>query len=591
MIDRLTERLDARFTFVVGKGGVGKSTASGALALRWADAGRSVHLLSTDPAHSLGDLFGQTLRGRGPVRSVCHERLLLEELDAPARARSWLDQVREPVCELVDLGTYLDGDEVRAFVDGSLPGVDEVMAAQRLVELERAQESERIVVDTAPTGHLLRMLDAGAVLEGWSGALAAMAAKAGAVAAGLTRRRPRFAGEEVMERMRDDVDALVADVLKRADFVLVTRTDAVVGAEAGRLERALASRGCSVRARLVVGGSHRGDAAVPTFGVPRMRDARGCTGLRSWPGAGARADPDDPDRRDRAGQTAVLELLRGRELYLFVGKGGVGKTTCAAAFALALQDEHDVLLLGVDPAGSLGDVMGRPVAHAETRCAPSLWARELDPDGELTEFRRRYRERIRAVFERLGLRDTVALDRHVLESILEMAPSGVDEIFALDAILEETSGRRVLVVDTAPTGHLMRLLEMPELARSWTRALVRLLLRHRAILGIDDFAGQLLAFARRLEALIQMLADPGRVGTIVVTIDEPLPRLETDRLLAALRRSRTPVAAVLHNRRGAASRAASGRSTKVPRISAPLVEPPPVGSERLLDFFGGWSPA
>jgi arsenite-transporting ATPase len=113
---------------VVGKGGVGKSTASAALALALADRGARVHLLSTDPAHSLGDLFERRLAPGRPT-SVCGPGLMIEEMDTAGRSSAWLESVREPVSDLIDSGTYLDREDVAAFLDRSLPGVTEVLAS------------------------------------------------------------------------------------------------------------------------------------------------------------------------------------------------------------------------------------------------------------------------------------------------------------------------------------------------------------------------------------------------------------------------------------------------------------------------------
>ena len=597
--------LTQKFMFFVGKGGVGKSTSAAAIALRLADEGERVRLVSTDPAHSLGDVFRVSLQAGAPTASPCSPRLTLEEIDGVGRARAWLEGVRGPVAELIDLGTYLDRTDVAALLDHSMPGMDELMGALRLVELS-ALADERVVVDTAPTGHLLRMLDSGEVLDGWSQALAAMAAKAGAVAAGLTGRRVRFGGEEVIERLRSEVERFRASVLASADFVIVTRSGDVVAAETARLERALVERGCRVRARVSVmpDGAREGGndgrrepldastgAELTRVSVPWRWETVGCDALRSWGQTDSPPRPVEARSDAPRGGRTVLERLGSRDIYLFVGKGGVGKSTCAAAFAIAVGAERDVLLLGTDPAGSLGDVLDVAVGRAETSCAPGVVARELDAEAELEAFRRRYRDRIRAAFERLGLRDSAPLDRRVLESVIELAPSGIDEIFALDAILEEVTGLRVLVVDTAPTGHLLRLLEMPELARSWSRAVLKVLLKYRSALGLDDFATQLLAFVRRVEDLIRLLRDPERVGAVIVTLDERLPGLETDRLARSLHAAGVPLAAVVRNRSmaGVAASSTPLERNGAPTVLAPLVGPPPVGPDRLREFFDRWS--
>lgn len=593
MIDALLGHLSARFVFVVGKGGVGKSTCAAALALAMADRGRATHLLSTDPAHSIGDLFGLSLPTGESVRSDCSPRLTLEELDAIGRADRWVKGVRAAVAYLVDRGTYLDADDVHSLLDRALPGMDEVMGALRIVELAASGEGELTVIDTAPTGHTLRLLDCGSVLDGWVRALGAMADKAGAVALGLTGRRIRFEGEVVIEELRADVERFRKGVLPQSDFVVVTRDGDVVVAETRRLLDELGRRGHRVAALLHVGGGSGLDAGpVPLLRVPWGGDLVGCAGLRRW--GTASVSPRAPIDALAApwGQGCPLELIPPRPLTLFVGKGGVGKSTCAAAYALSLGAEHDILLLSSDPAGSLGDVLGRPVGPTEISIAARVAVRQLDADAELRGFRDRHRHQVRAVFERLGLESSAELDRRVLESIIDMAPPGVDEIFAIDAILDALDEGRLLVIDTAPTGHFLRLLSMPDTALSWARALIRILLKYRAVLSLDEVASDLLPFARSLERLIGLLGDPERAAAVVVTLDEALPRKETDRLVAALRARGTHVAAVLRNRSGESQvRAATGDGQAPPEISAAEIDPPPVGPERLLDFAAGWTRA
>jgi arsenite-transporting ATPase len=613
----LLEHLRSKSVLVVGKGGVGKSTTSAALALSLADRGETVHLLSTDPAHSLGDLFGQPLASGDPTPSACTSRLVVEELDATRYALEWIRSAREPVADLVHRGTYLDVEDVAALLDRSLPGMDELMGALRIADLATSDECDRLVVDAAPTGHLLRMLDAADVLDGWSDALAAMAEKAGAVASAMSGRSARFAGEDVIDQLRRRVEGF-RDVMRTgADIVVVTRRGEVVQAETRRLTDALRARGYTVSALVEVGDEgdvgdeveagdegDRRDAGrmVPSFRVPFLEDLTACEGLRRWglaearppaqTTAAAQAPAASAPRPASAAHTPsdgppALRGLDGRDLYLFVGKGGVGKSTCAAAFALALGRNRDVLLLSTDPAGSLGDVLGVPVGREETRCAPRVVARQIDAGAELAEFRERYHDGIRETFERLGLQGSV-LDRRVLESIIGVAPAGIDEIFALDAMLDEAGADRTVVIDAAPTGHLVRLLEMPELARSWTHAVLRILMKYRAALGLDDVATQLLEFARRLDRFIDSSRNPERVAAVVVTLDGALPRLETDRLVATLRRRGTAVAAMIQNR-AEGERRDSGADGPYPlSVTAPLMAPPPVGADRLLDFVDRW---
>jgi arsenite-transporting ATPase len=275
----------------------------------------------------------------------------------------------------------------------------------------------------------------------------------------------------------------------------------------------------------------------------------------------------------------------------FAGKGGVGKSTCAAAYAMGLARARDVLLVSTDPAGSLGDVFGVPVDADGTRVAPRLVARQVDAEADFARFRRTHRENIRAVFADLGVRDTAVLDRRVLESIVDMAPPGLDEIFAVQAILEGQGAHHVLIVDTAPTGHFLRLLEMPETALAWTRALLRVLLKYRSVLSLDGLAQDLLVWAKQLKSLLQLLADPARSGVVVVTMPETLARRETDRLVAALRRESVPVAAVVHNR-WTPNASAADPQPRAPQpwtvLLSPLLPIPPVGADALEALADRW---
>ncbi len=305
----LAERLrtlSRRFVFVVGKGGVGKSTTAAATALYLADSGLATHLISTDPAHSLGDVFQLDLPpAPAPAPSPCSDRLLLEQLDARAYARRWVERVSGPIAELVERGTYLDAQDAHSLADLSLPGVDELMGALRLVELA-AGGAQVVVVDTAPTGHALRLLDAGFLLAGWAAALDAMARKAAAVGSALVGAPVRVPGEELVEELRRQVARFREEVLAGAGFLVVTRPGAVVAAETQQLLAALRQRGLAVDAVVAIGA---GAPAVeaPVFTVSLQEPPRGCAALRRWgePGgelpAQSRAQPrqDGPNAQLR----------------------------------------------------------------------------------------------------------------------------------------------------------------------------------------------------------------------------------------------------------------------------------------------------
>lgn len=610
MLAALADRLRAanrRVLFVVGKGGVGKTTTACAIALHLADSGRSTHLLSTDPAHSVGDVFGLGLSGE-PLPSPCTPDLVVEELDARAHARAWIDRVIGPVAELVGRGTYLDEADARVLADLSLPGVDEVMGAIRLVELADGRV-ERIVVDTAPTGHTLRLLDAGDLIAGWIAALDAMAAKARAVGSALVGAAVTVPGEEVVAELRQAVARFRHEVLARAGFVVVTRPGEVVRAETERLLEQLRGRNLGVDAVLVTGGE-------PTFTgeilpVPLMEDVRGCDGVRQWgvaPDAGeagrlegvprSHRDPVLPRGRETPAEAA---LLHGpQSLYLFAGKGGVGKSTCAAAFALGLARARPVTLLSTDPAGSLADVLAMPVSEDGARIG-NVVARQVDAAAELDRVQAGYRAQVAEAFAAIGFATAAALDRAVVEALWGMAPPGMDELIATVRMARALEAGATLVIDPAPTGHFLRLLEMPRVALDWTHALMRLILKYRLTAELDSVARELLEFARDLKDFLARLTDESRTAAFVVTLDEPVVTAESRRLAAALGAAGVPLAGIVLNRAdagssrgdgGHASRDASpAAAPRPPVFLAPLEPSPLLGAEALRAFLARWEVA
>ena len=351
-------------------------------------------------------------------------RVRIEEVDAEAHARRALDSLGSDLREIIDRGTYLDEEDAASLVEGSTPGLDEIGAALRLAEL--TGRPGRLVVDTAPTGHTLRLLDSPAVVRSWIRVFEAMAAKADTVASALVGRAVRLSGEAALEELARAMDGF-EDLVRRADFVLITGAGAVIRAETARLRAALETRGLRVAATVAM-DRPGADADVV---LPLHRDLRGCEALRAWTRAGngdpeparptadaegARPPPSSPGRREP--HPAVLELM-DRELVLFAGKGGVGKSTCAAAAALVLAESGPILLAGADPAGSLRDVLPDP--------PPGVEVRELEAEAELERFRELYREEVERAFRAVGLDSSARMDRAVVESLWGLAPPGLDE--------------------------------------------------------------------------------------------------------------------------------------------------------------------
>jgi TRC40/GET3/ArsA family transport-energizing ATPase len=279
-----------------------------------------------------------------------------------------------------------------------------------------------------------------------------------------------------------------------------------------------------------------------------------------------------------------------RPLTIVAGKGGVGKTTTACALAIATADGgKNTLLVSTDPAPSISDALDQIVGDTETAVAGStnLVARQMDATRAFAAMRDQYQGRIDEVFAGItGRGMDLAHDREILRDLLALAPPGIDELYAL-TILGDTidEGRfGCIVVDPAPTGHLLRLLDMPAMAIAWAHQLMRLMLKYKEIVSLGEAAQDLLAFAKRTRSLEARLHDPHQATAILVALDEPLVRGETERLLAALRDRDIATGAIVWNRVAGSVEPLPTRGP-VPQLFAPVWTPPPVGVEPLRTWW------
>ena len=190
-----------------------------------------------------------------------------------------------------------------------------------------------------------------------------------------------------------------------------------------------------------------------------------------------------------------LDAIRGASLLFFGGKGGVGKTTVAAATALRLaraDPTRRVLLLSTDPAHSLGDVLDAPV---ERRARPSSGAVRRTCACASSTRRARSRHgapQLEAALDEIASAIGQGAPRYGADraaELMDLAPPGIDELFGILSVVDARADYDAIVVDTAPTGHALRLLEMPDAAREWVQVLLRVLLKYRDA-GASGSAGR-----------------------------------------------------------------------------------------------------
>jgi arsenite-transporting ATPase len=256
----------------------------------------------------------------------------------------------------------------------------------------------------------------------------------------------------------------------------------------------------------------------------------------------------------------LMRYLLDRRVLFVGGKGGVGKTTCASAVALAASRAgRRVLLVSTDPAHSTSDMFERPFGQDEREVQPGLWGLEVNADREVV----RYLEEVKGRIDRLF---SPAVVRAALRQI-ELAASmpGVADVALFDRlsgiILERRDAFDLVIVDTAPTGHTLRLLQMPELMGIWIDALTE---RRRAALadaadrvmgdaaggesGGDPILSALEQRGRTLANVRAVLADERIAGFVFVVIAERLAIEETARAIEALDVSGLPIAGLVVNR-------------------------------------------
>jgi arsenite-transporting ATPase len=573
------------------------------------------HSLSDSLGLEIGDRAAEVARrGRGESAP----RLFAREMDAAAALSEFKEKHRAVLAEIADRGTILDEADINDLLDLSLPGMDEVMALFELSEVERTAEFARVVVDTAPSGHTTRMLRLPRVFERWVGALDVMSEKHRYMVAHFARRG-RVREDEVELFLRDlaarvgAVRSMLTDA-SRSSFVLVTIPEAMAFEESARYSRALAEEGAHVtdlivnrverehadcpfcRARELMQsrwlvalesefknirqrrvplfpGEVRGAEALREFARAAWQTAGGSPTVREGVGArrksqGGKNDDEGAAVR-RSGSSSAFQTqpgvipplrsgfrLEARPLVIFGGKGGVGKTTAAASYALALAESEKaarVLVFSTDPAHSLSDSFNEQVGELKKGVAGlgNLDAMEIDPAARFEELKERYRRWTDELFESLtgGSRWEVQFDREAMRELVALAPPGIDEIAALSTVsdLLDEGAYTTIVLDTAPTGHLLRFLELPEVALAWVRTFLKLLLKYKNVVRWGGVAEELVALSKSIKRVAALLADAKNCEFVGVAIPERMSLEETLRLAASLERLRVPVRRLVVN--------------------------------------------
>jgi arsenite/tail-anchored protein-transporting ATPase len=234
------------------------------------------------------------------------------------------------------------------------------------------------------------------------------------------------------------------------------------------------------------------------------------------------------------------------QFIMFGGKGGVGKTTMAATTALELAGKNKVLIFTTDPAPSLADSFGQAIGNEPTPIANihNLFAMEINARKVMEEFKQKYGGEILDI-----LQQGTYLANEETEDIFHLDIPGMDEVMSLKKIIDfmDSSDYQQYIVDTAPTGHTLRLLMLPELLDNWIKFLaslrwkyhvmVRQFAREERIARADEFLFEMKKTVKKVKALLQNAA---KTEFVVVTIAEKMGVSETEDLLRNLAQMHIP---------------------------------------------------
>jgi arsenite-transporting ATPase len=508
-----------RFLFFTGKGGVGKTAVACATAVQLATQGRRVLLVSTDPASNLGQVFGLAV-GDNVTMIGSVPGLAALEIDPQAAADAYRERIIGPVRGVLSEG------QIAAIAEGLSGSCTTEIASfdeftQLLTDNSAYGEYDHVIFDTAPTGHTIRLLQ----LPGsWTEFLSTGGdASCLGPLAGLDKHRATYAA--AVEALTDPT---------RTRLVLVARPQPSALKELERTLAELTAIGIADGFVVINGVLPERAGDEPIASAVRRREAAamsalpatiaelprdvlelkasnvlGVDALRAFFGS----DPEDAAASDAAGISDVPEAALGalvdeiegdgHALVMCMGKGGVGKTTIAAAVALALAERgHEVLLTTTDPAAHLTDTLGAAVE--------GLTVTRIDPDTALEH----YRAHVMATKGK-GLDDA---GRAALAEDLMSPCTAEVAVFQQFSRAVHDSRRTFVVMDTAPTGHTLLLLDT---TGSYHREVAR----------------QMGAANMAYSTPLMRLQDPAQTKIILVTLAETTPVLEAAGLQDDLERA------------------------------------------------------
>jgi arsenite-transporting ATPase len=619
-----------------GKGGVGKTTLSCGFARRWAQQfpNETILLLSTDPAHSLGDVLQMDVKDE-PQPIAALPNLQVRSLDAESLLQTFKNDYGKVLELLVERGSFVENEDLTPVWDLSWPGLDELMGILEIQRLLRDHEADRVVVDMAPSGHTLNLFGLMDFLDEFLSALELFQEKHRVISQSFTGRYTADAADAFLRDMKADL-AGGRQLLQDRDFtaclvvaiaepmslletqrfvetlealkipvggVFVNRMVEVEGrgqeAEGRRQEAEGAgeaegaSQFTTQNSKLKTQNSPTHPTPHTLHPIPALLDrlaeqqqllSKFLTLAGQKPVFGVPQQEQEPTGaialdglftqiQQATVETAIITaphlqtpdkilpgfgdfIAEGRQLILVGGKGGVGKTTVAAAIAWGMAERYGdrkVRVISIDPAHSLGDAFARSLGHDPIALTANLSGQEIDAERVLDRFRQEYLWELAEMMSGDREGDTtlkLAYGPEAWRKIVAQALPGIDEMLSLVTVMEllESKAQDLIVLDTAPTGHLLRFLEMPTAMGDWLAWIFKLWIKYQDVLGRAELMGRLRTLRQRVMQAQKKLKDPKYTEFIGVIQAQAAITAEAHRLAETLKTMGVAQRYIVHNR-------------------------------------------
>jgi len=529
------------FAVASGKGGVGKSTVSCATATWLADNDYETLLVTTDPAPNLSDIFEQDI-GHEVTKIDDIDNLSAIEIDPDTAAEEYRQETIEPMRQL------LDDDQIETVEEQlNSPCVEEIAAFDNFVEFMDSPEYDVVVFDTAPTGHTIRLME---LPSDWNAELEKGGSTCIGPAASMEDKKDQY--ERAIDTLQDEQRTTFAFVGKPEDSSLeeIERSASDLG-DLGIESQFLVINGYlpeSVCEDPFFEGKREDEQAVieraqtefdtdamATYplqpgeiaGLELLSDVGGVIydGNEANVDVGATTDVESDrsvDIEALADPESVADQLQpedGTRYLFFTGKGGVGKSTVAATSATKLAEAgYETLVVTTDPAAHLEDIFGETVGHEPTSVSQSnLDAARIDQEKALEEYRTQVLDHVHEMYEDKD--DTeIDVEAAIANVEEELESPCADEMAALEKFVSyfQEDGYDIVVFDTAPTGHTLRLLELPS---DW-----------KGFMDLGSLTkGAAPAKGDQYDEVIETMQDPNRSSFAFVMYPEFTPMMEAYR--------------------------------------------------------------